>query len=70
MYGCLAYMYVSALCVQNLQRLEEPSLLELELTDSCEPPCGCWKQNLGPQKEQSVLKPLSYLSSPCVQIAL
>lgn len=49
----MAYMYVPAPCVQYLQRPEESILLELELTDSCESPYGCWKQNLGPQEEQS-----------------
>ena len=25
------------------------------VTDSCEPPCVCWKSNPGPQEEQPVL---------------
>ena len=25
------------------------------VTDSCEPPCGCWDLNSGPLEEQSVL---------------
>ena len=25
------------------------------VTDSCEPPCGCWELNLGPLEEQPVL---------------
>jgi hypothetical protein len=25
------------------------------ITDGCEPPCGCWELNSGPQEEQSVL---------------
>jgi hypothetical protein len=25
------------------------------ITDGCEPPCGCWDLNSGPQEEQSVL---------------
>ncbi|EDL91225.1 rCG56442 [Rattus norvegicus] len=25
------------------------------ITDSCEPPCGCWDLNSGPLEEQSVL---------------
>jgi len=28
---------------------------ELELTDGCEPPCGCWELNPGPLEEQPVL---------------
>lgn len=31
------------------------NLLELELWMVCEPPCGCWKRNLGPLKEKHVL---------------
>lgn len=29
--------------------------LELELTDGCEPPHGCWELNSGPLQEQQVL---------------
>jgi hypothetical protein len=29
--------------------------LELEVTDSCEPPCGCWELNPGPLEEQPVV---------------
>ena len=25
------------------------------ITDGCEPPCGCWELNSGPQEEQSAL---------------
>ena len=25
------------------------------ITDSCEPPCGCWELSSGPLEEQSVL---------------
>ena len=28
--------------------------LKLELTDSCEPPCGCWELNPAPVEEQPV----------------
>lgn len=45
-------------------------LLELELTDTCEAPCGGWEQNLGSQEEQSVLCLLSHLSSLDVQILM
>jgi hypothetical protein len=32
------------------------------ITDGCEPPCGCWKSNLGPLEEQSVL----LTAEPCL----
>jgi hypothetical protein len=28
---------------------------DLEVTDSCEPPCGCWELNPGSLEEQSML---------------
>lgn len=34
------------------------------VTDGCELPHGCWELNPGPLEEQTVLSPLSYLSSP------
>lgn len=35
------------------KRVSDP--LELEVTVGCEPPCGCWGQNLGPLQKQSML---------------
>jgi hypothetical protein len=40
-------------------------LLELELTKSCEPPCGCWEWNLDPLDRQLVfLTPDLSLQAP------
>jgi hypothetical protein len=39
-------------------------LPEDPITDGCELPCGCWELNSGPLEEQSVLLPLSHLTSP------
>jgi hypothetical protein len=33
------------------------------ITDGCEPPCGCWELNSGPQEEQLVLLTADPLSS-------
>ena len=41
------------------------------ITDSCEPPCGCWELNSGPLEEQSLLfNPLSHLSSTGLQFLI
>ena len=39
--------------------------LELEFTDSCELPRGCWELNLGPLEEQSVLLTPEPSLQPC-----
>jgi hypothetical protein len=41
------------------------------ITDGCEPPCGCWELNSGPQEEQSVLlitEPSLQLTEPSLQL--
>ena len=44
MYVCVPYVFVDA----------------AEVTDDCEPSCGCWQLNLGPLKELQ-LPPLGHL---------
>jgi hypothetical protein len=43
-------IWVHCSCLQTHQK----SVLD-PITDSCEPPCGCWELNSGPLEEQSVL---------------
>ena len=44
------FMYIDVLpaCVRE----SDPSVTEV--IDSCEPSCGCWELNMGPQEEQPV----------------
>lgn len=39
------------MCTPDVQTGQKraSNLLELELMDGCEPPCGCWESNLDPQ---------------------
>jgi hypothetical protein len=48
---------LQTICVQCLQKPEQQGARSpgLRLTDGCELPCGCWKQNLGSLEEQPVL---------------
>ena len=49
---CLYTMCVPGTCGSQKGA---PDLLELELTDSCELPCGCLELNPGPLEEQPML---------------
>jgi hypothetical protein len=50
-YLFIYLLYVSTRsCLQTLQKKESDLI-----TDSCEPPCGCWDLNSGPLEEQSAL---------------
>ena len=64
---CKLYLsYVFTLCVKvhcnslqtHQKRASDP------ITDGCESRCGCWKLNLGPLEEQSVL----LTSEPSLQL--
>jgi hypothetical protein len=45
----LFYVYKYIVCSYLQRRESDP------VTDGCEPPCKCWKLNLGLLEEQSVL---------------
>ena len=48
-YVCM-FVCIYMLCLDTYQkRASDP------ITNGCEPPYGCWKLNLGPLEEQSVL---------------
>jgi hypothetical protein len=49
-YGCFFCMHVSAPCTCAVFRC-----LGTGVTDSCEPPRGCWESDPGPQQDQPVL---------------
>ena len=43
------------LCAMCVLVLVEASSLRTEVTDGCDPPCGCWVLNPDPLEEQPVL---------------
>jgi hypothetical protein len=55
-FGCFAYTYIHVPCVylESVEAREGVGSPETEVTDSCEPSCGCWEWKLGPLKEQPV----------------
>lgn len=55
---CIVCMCVCVLCAEYLQNPEESfESPEIEVTDSCVPPCGCWEPNpKSSAKVPSVLK--------------
>ena len=42
-FSCL---YINVLCIYLVPK-EARESFEIGVTDSCEPPCGGWEQNLG-----------------------
>lgn len=69
----LSFLFISILlmflCTTFMQWLWRPEdgikSPETRVTDSCEPPYGCWELNLEPLKNSQRSQPLSYLSSLC-----
>jgi hypothetical protein len=56
-------MYFSSVCIDVLPPCMSVWGCQILKLDSYELLCGCWKLNLGPLEEQSVLL-MSHLSSP------
>jgi hypothetical protein len=50
------FIYLFIICVYTVAVFRHPGRgHQIFVTDSCEPPCGCWNLNSGPLKEQSAL---------------
>ena len=47
---CVSMHHVHSWCLRRQKRV-----VELEVIENCEPPCGCWEPNPGPLEEQAVL---------------
>ena len=52
------------LCAMCVLVLVEASSLRTEVTDGCDPPCGCWELNPDPLEEQPVLLTAELFLSP------
>ena len=50
MFACM-YVYVPCLCLVS----KSTGSSGTRVTDSCEPPCGCWELNPDSLEEQAVL---------------
>jgi hypothetical protein len=49
------YLFIYYMCVHcSYLQTHQKGALD-PITDSCEPPCGCWELNSEPLEEQSVL---------------
>lgn len=57
MYEYFPWMYECGLqaCLEPTEARKRHWILGSGVTDACEPPCGCWKLNLGPLGEQQML---------------
>jgi len=57
----LAYMYVCYMCIQCAhvclvpREVRRGCRASWNITDSSEPPCGCWEPNVDPLQEQQAL---------------
>lgn len=61
--SCFACMYAFAPSTVPTRSEEGIDPLQLEFTESCEPPYGCWELSSGPLEEQQLSYPLSHLST-------
>lgn len=52
MFSC---MYVQHFCLVSTEVTKVSGSLGTGVTDSCEPPCGCWESISGPLEEQPLL---------------
>lgn len=67
-YVCKYFCLQGYLCTTRVHLLWRPEegvrSCGTGVTDSCEPPCGCWESNSSPLQKQSVLLMSSHLASP------
>lgn len=63
--ACMPVHHLCAWCLQRGQKRASDSP-RTGAADHCEPPCGRWELNLGPQEKQPVLLTVDLLSRPFI----